>query len=630
MLLAGEPGSGKTTLCKTLLSFDLPHINLPASPLLGSRDLRTILSNISCQKNCKDTEGSMTKKPGLLLFVDDLHEAPCGESKNLPYRELKLMFNLILHHIKLYKVNLSVFLLIDVYGKMSAALETLRQSISKGEILTFDTYNLKSTCSGTISYMATCCIYGLCSHQSNVISSRLSRLFSIFVLPSLSSDVILSIHSPRLKIWLKDMSLMKGGEDMACNIINATESLYRAVCDQFQPTLQRPHFLFSHHDLEKVFSGLCLWQPNITNTMQKKENSLRGFPPTLSGPAASVLNIVHLWMHECMRTFCDRLCSEDERKTLVSLIAKTAATHYGIRLVKETKPVGVDDPPAVTSLAVPTLRMDTASTSMPIGQSVDTLTLPQEPKPADQSDLNVGQTMTEPPPLFEKCHSEEASRKTHPLQTQILQHMEHIIAKLVYGIELSEALNSMNQEHNFRRTCSYRDQDLDVQLQQLCDFIDREAEDKGQKYDNDDDITTRVIVHRQRVMQLFHILRALLTPGGHGVLIGSDRGTGRKTTVRLAASVVGCQLMEVHPGNEDKLHEILKEAGNQTRADGVNVIILVHEGISQSVREELLVGMAHRTYPGLCTDEKLRNLVSRVTAVKNSRRYLMDSWMFEK
>lgn len=590
MLLAGEPASGKTTLCKTLLSFDLPHINLPASPLLGSRDLRTILSNISCQKNCKDTEGSMTKKPGLLLFVDDLHEAPCGESKNVPYRELKLMFNLILHSIKLYKVNLSVFLLIDVYGKMSAALETLRQSISKGEILTFDTYNLKSTCSGTISYMATCCIYGLGSHQSNVISSRLSRLFSIFVLPSLSSDVILSIHSPRLKIWLKDMSLMQGGEDMACNIINATESLYRAVCDQFQPTLQRPHFLFSHHDLEKVFSGLCLWQPNITNTMQKKENSLRGFPPTLSGPAPSVLNIVHLWMHECMRTFCDRLCSEDERKTLVSLIAKTAATHYGIRLVKETKPVGVDDPPAVTSLAVPTLRMDTASTCMP----------------------------------------EEACRKTHPLQTQILQHMEHIIATLVYGIDLSEALNSMNQEHNFRRTCSYRDQDLDVQLQQLCDFIDREAEDKGQKYDDDDDITTRVIVHRQRVMQLFHILRALLTPGGHGVLIGSDRGTGRKTTVRLAASVVGCQLMEVHPGNEDKLHEILKEAGNQTREDGVNVIILVHEGISQSVREELLVGMAHRTYPGLCTDEKLRNLVSRVTAVKNSRRYLMDSWMFEK
>ncbi|KAM7394625.1 hypothetical protein PAMP_021413 [Pampus punctatissimus] len=88
--------------------------------------------------------------------------------------------------------------------------------------------------------------------------------------------------------------------------------------------------------------------------------------------------------------------------------------------------------------------------------------------------------------------------------------------------------------------------------------------------------------------------------------------------------------MEIHPGNESELHKILKEAGSQTRVDGVNVIILVHEGISPSVREELLVAMAHRTYPGIHTEEDLRNLVSKVTAVKNSRRYLMDSWMFEK
>lgn len=79
VLLAGEPSSGKTTLCKTLLSFDKPHISLPVSPLLRSRDLRSILDNISCLKNCKDTLGSPTKQPGLLLFVDDLHDAPCGE-----------------------------------------------------------------------------------------------------------------------------------------------------------------------------------------------------------------------------------------------------------------------------------------------------------------------------------------------------------------------------------------------------------------------------------------------------------------------------------------------------------------------------------------------------------------------
>lgn len=78
VLLVGEPGSGKTTLCKTLLSFDKQYIYLPASPILNSRDLLTIFNSTSCQRKYKNT-ASMQKKTGLYLFVDDLHEAPCGE-----------------------------------------------------------------------------------------------------------------------------------------------------------------------------------------------------------------------------------------------------------------------------------------------------------------------------------------------------------------------------------------------------------------------------------------------------------------------------------------------------------------------------------------------------------------------
>lgn len=79
VLLSGEPGSGKTTLCSTLLSFEKPHITLPASPLLRSRDLHTVLKSINCTKNCRDTQGPNAKQTGLLVFVDDLHEAASGE-----------------------------------------------------------------------------------------------------------------------------------------------------------------------------------------------------------------------------------------------------------------------------------------------------------------------------------------------------------------------------------------------------------------------------------------------------------------------------------------------------------------------------------------------------------------------
>ncbi|XP_067352664.1 dynein heavy chain domain-containing protein 1-like isoform X2 [Channa argus] len=576
VLLAGEPGSGKSTLCQAMLTFDKLYISLPASPLLSSKDLRNVLKHFNYPHYCKD---AATKQQRLLLFVDDLHEACC-----------------------------------DVFGKTPMALESLRESMSKGEILTFDTYCFKLLSSKTMNYMATCCVSGLDSHQSNVISPRLSRLFSIFVLPSLSIDVILSIQSPRLQVWLKETLLNQNGEDMACCIVTATTNLYHAVSNQFRPR-QRPHFMFSQRDLHKVFRGMCLWQPNTSTT------GIKGHNNALPGSTVSVLNIVHLWLHECMRTFSDRLCSEDETRTLVSLIAKAATTHYGIRVFYEARPDHADVLPIDTSPAVPTLSIETAGISKELGQSEDTVSPPQMPKPAGQSDSKKDNTLTELSFLSKSDWSEETRQKIH-------QHMEDIIPQLVYGPDLSEAFILIDRQHNFKCASSYKVQNLDTLLKKLSALMDRKEE--GNDPVNNYNITHKYLINKQVVSQLVHILRALLIPGGHGVLFGSDKGTGRKTTVRLAAYLTGYQITEIHSGNEEKLHEILKEAGNQTKVDGCNAIILVHEEVNQSFREELLVAMAHRTYPALKTEEELKNYISRVTNVNNSRKYLMDTWTFEK
>lgn len=468
--------------------------------------------------------------------------------------------------------------------------------------------------------MATCCVSEMGSHRHNIISSRLSRLFSIIVLPGSSIDFILSIHSQRLQVWLKEVAHMQSSEHMACCIVSATKNLYHALCEQFKPTVQRPYFMFSHHDLQKVFQGMYLWQPNIpnTDTIQQEDNA----PPVLPEPAASVLHVVNLWMHECMRTFSDRLGSEDETKTLVSLIAKVSDTQYGIRSVHEPSPT----PPAVISHAVHTPPASIRDTSKQMGP--DAPSLPQELERADHLDLKKDYALTKPSPQAEDKCLEEESPKTSPLQPQIHQRLEDIIPSITYGPELSAALDG--QQHHFKCSSSYKDQDPDVLLQNLAALIDRTEDDVQHGSDNNYNNPSRCTVHRQRVSQLLHILRALLIPGGHGVLLSSERGTGRRTNVHLAAYLTGYRLMEVHAGNENKLHEILKEAGNRTRVDGGNVIILVHEDISLSVREQLLVAMARRTYPALYTEEELRDLVSRVTAVKNSRRYLMDCWMFDK
>ena len=79
MLLVGEVGSGKTMLCQSLMNEDRPHIRLTAGPRLRASDLRGVLETMGKQKTPMGTMGSQNKQARHLLFVDDLHEAACGE-----------------------------------------------------------------------------------------------------------------------------------------------------------------------------------------------------------------------------------------------------------------------------------------------------------------------------------------------------------------------------------------------------------------------------------------------------------------------------------------------------------------------------------------------------------------------
>ncbi|RVE75893.1 hypothetical protein OJAV_G00003200 [Oryzias javanicus] len=568
VLLAGDPGSGKSTLCRSVLGLDKPYISVPGSPLLSSKDLQLILSSICSRKQCKNVQENTAKKLSLLLFVDDLHEAPR-----------------------------------DVCGKMSAALETIRQSLSKGEFLTSDTFIQKSLSPGAVNYLATCCFCAPADPSSSVVSSRLSRLFSIFALPSQSVDAILSMHSPWLKGWLKHIPLKYSPEDMSQCIMKATKHLFVALCDLFQHTAQTPQFMFSQSDLQKVFSGMYLWKWDMSNS-NPQQHVLSGCPP------ASLLHIVHLWMHECMRTFSDRLCSDYDRNLFLSVLAGTAATHYGSILVNDYQPSQSDNSPARTSTVDPSL------TCHSVDPNFDTFS--SELKLVERSDISPKLTGSSSP--SESISPDDSDIKSHPSLTEIIQDFKVTLPRLMYCPRPFEAVKFTNQQCNFEETCSYDEQDVNDILEELHMLMDRRG-------DNVVNVTSRYIAHRRGVSQLLHILRALLIPWGHGVLMSSVRGTGRKTTVYLAAYLTGCQLMEVHSGNEKELHKILKEARNKIRMDKVKVIILVHEEVNSSVREKLLMAMAQRTYPADHTEDELRNLVSRVT---QSRRDCMDSWISDR
>ncbi|XP_007576319.1 dynein heavy chain domain-containing protein 1 isoform X2 [Poecilia formosa] len=570
VLIAGEPGSGKTTLSNSLSSFDLPHINIAASPLLTYKDLRLILKNICRQKFGKDHVYSTAKPPSLFLFVEDLHEAPC-----------------------------------DVFGRVSTALEALRQCMSKGEIVTLDSYFLESLNSETVSFLTTSNISRLADHdrESGGISLRLSRLFSIVVLPSLSEDAILSFHSAFLKRWLREMPLDCSVEKMSTCIVTATISLYNAVCDHFHPTGQRPFFIFSYHDIQKVFSGMYLWRHDILNTENQKDRKIcSGFLPFAPTTSVPILSIIHLWMHECIRTFGDRFCSEKEMNTFLTLVAKTTLIHYGREFMEGTH--------------IDILEADEIQQLLAVGQNVDSTQFHQRRSTVGQSALQNVQAESR------AFSTEETSLESCTVEPELLKLIVEETTRLVCAPEFYPAAEAVKHHSKIKPT-SYQQHDFDVLQQKVHAVIDREVDDIYR-------ITNRYILHTQGMMQLLHILRALLLPAGHGVLIGSDRKTGRKTAVRLAAYITGYELIELDSSNETQFHDILKKARHRTNLNDTNAIILVHENISPAVREEILMLMAQKASPVDYKDEKLSTHVFRVTSLKYLSRYRMESWINEK
>ncbi|XP_028316890.1 dynein heavy chain domain-containing protein 1 [Gouania willdenowi] len=573
VLLAGETGCGKTTLCNTLLTDNKLHISLPVCSLLSPRNLCTVLKNINNRRSFNHVSQSTAKQPELLLFLDDLHEATCGEMTSM-------------------------------------ALETLRQSISMEEMIVLDNYCLKFLKSDSIHYLTTCNISGISDPNSKVISARLSRLFSIFVLPSLSLDMIFSMHSPRIKSWLTKAAFQCNNEELSNCIITATKNLYDTIHEQFQPTTQNPYFLLSHHDIHRVLCAMCLCVPDISNTpsVPKTETFLSNFSPALSEPPKSSLNVAHLWTHECARTFCDRLCTENERESLQSLIAQRAVAYFADIWVDKAYSDRFHGSHTVTGSTFLTLPTDSAHTC----QKSLSLTDSQKNEVTCQAGVK-------------NCcpRSERSSLPTSPLNRW---YSEDVMTKRVFGPKLSKAL--IDKCHILKNHTLYQEQEVDAVEEELRDLWSKIDKNAQQKLDNDFCITSKYVVHRQGVIQLMHILRALLILGGHGVLIGSGRGTCRKTTVRLAAYLSGLQLVEIHPGNEKEIHQILKEVGCQARVGGVKFIILVHEEVSERVREEILTAMAQRSFPAVHTDNELRVLAGRATAANKSKS-LKDIWRFE-
>lgn len=568
----------------------------------------------------------------------------------------------------------------DACGKTSMTLETLRQCISRGEVLVSDGSHFKLFQSRSINYLATCSVPE--ASDSYWISPRLSRLFVILTLPSMTSETLFSIHSSKLQPWLKEIQPTQSLADRANCIITSTLDVYLAVRECYT-VASSPNFIFSLHDIHKVFQGMYLWRSRLDGQQALRSSfGFRSYSLTeksVSFPSVIEpdLNIVRLWMHECLRTFGDRLDSEDACRKLISIIAEVSKKNFGTMLSTESQTLPADtssptDVLSVTSTYNINQQLDSSSSQMeenliPWLVKAEVQTESEETNVESNSSLhstgidedgfsytnenikNAGNFENDPgtselksessscsfPMLFSSLssHSVENYVNQKPsLNEEFLQRLRETassIQNVVFSPELCETSKNILLHHNFKRTCVYKERNVDMLVNQLVHTLKIREENKDEKSDTTH-YNPKWAVHHQNVHQLVHVIRAVLIPGGHGALFGGAKKTGRKTIVRLAAALTGYQLVEVQSGNETKLWGMMKDIWSQTGVNAGHLVLLVHENTSQAVKDQLLVMMANGSFPGLYSEEELKNVTMRMKALmKDTHCYLKDDQALE-
>lgn len=210
-------------------------------------------------------------------------------------------------------LSLSIFSFADV-NKASMTLETLHQCISRDEVLLSDGSHFKLFQSRAVNYLGSCSANN--AVNCSQISPRLSRLFTILPLPSMTSEILFSLHSSKLQPWLKEIQPMQRIADITSCILTSTLDVYFAVRECFTSALHSPVFNFSLHDVHKLFQGTYLWKPRL-DVQQVLHSSLdyRNFSLSVLGHAAHDLSITHL----CLHTFGDRYLQRKHAKNLSQL-----------------------------------------------------------------------------------------------------------------------------------------------------------------------------------------------------------------------------------------------------------------------------------------------------------------------
>ncbi|CDJ53066.1 hypothetical protein EBH_0006090 [Eimeria brunetti] len=137
---------------------------------------------------------------------------------------------------------------------------------------------------------------------SFVVNPRLSRHFWVLNVPMPELTSLFTIYASIMNGFFDVGNFRKAVKEQVMPVIKATMGIYTEVVQTFRKTAVNFHYEFNMRHLTNVFQGI-----------------LSTPPQNLQDPEKLVL----LWLHECERTFCDRLVTPEDGKKYRAIAAES-------------------------------------------------------------------------------------------------------------------------------------------------------------------------------------------------------------------------------------------------------------------------------------------------------------------
>ncbi|KAM6158477.1 LOW QUALITY PROTEIN: dynein heavy chain domain-containing protein 1 [Rhynchocyon petersi] len=591
VLLAGEAASGKSAFVEILVQPNHPYTCISIHPAFGSTHLRLLLSRgVQGQAQSSPLPGFHQDSKGTLLFLlEDLHLAASDSEKSC-----------------------------------QPVLEALRQAMD-GTVYAHSSLELK-TLQPVVNFLATVTVPGYCERP---LCPRVFRLFTVLALANMTRTTLLSRHTPSIQAWLDRFPSVEQEGFLAGALVQASLDAWEAVCACFLPSPLHPHYRFSLHSVSHLLSSLQLLPSRVgfrgfVDSVNHQEHLCRvsGLRGTRLTTMMATRNMVRLWLHEAQRTFCDRLDSPKERSHCAELLLEVAqcvlCSKSGPQdLCKghedEEEEAKVSDVESEGELAqweeVRNSSSDSEEEGNTYAHQIPRGLLSSNPSPIACTRLGDKETSESMNQTARK--EEETCITSFKVQIKRSKSWWQKIAwtdlvtplllpvLLLYPQEKPSDL-VFSQELRQQSTPEIPNPYMERQWESLQEQLASSAAQLKMR--------PQLALCRSMARHVARLVRVMIRPHQHGLLLAGALSTGRRTAITLAASICRVHLFHLPSGPEEAVHQCIQDASWHTGVLGQRVALLVPENVDLTTFHRLLALATSGSFPDQYTEAELENL----------------------